>query len=232
MKKAIKKNRKFWFKFYKLFLRLFFYRPKFVFLGDEFDTRSIILSNHVGALSPVTLELYQKKLLRFWGTHEMNDGLISSYKYLSTLHFNIRKGYSVGLSKFLGFIGSPLTTIFYKGLRLIPTYQNVRLKNAIHESLDAIKEGQNIVIFPENITRGYNDILTEFHAGFLVLAEKAYKLGYDLPIYVAYYQKKKRVYIFDKKIMFSELYNSKLSRNEICALLCNRCNELGQMKIK
>lgn len=233
MKEKIRKNRKFWFKVYKAILRIFYRKPKkFVYLGDEFETRSLVLSNHLGAFTPMTIELYLKKYMRFWGTHEMNDGLKSSYKYLSTEHFQVRRKFSPRKAKFLAVIAAPLTTIFYKGLRLIPTYTDARLRGTIVESLKAIEEGQNLIIFPENITEGYYEELTGFHAGFLVLAEKAYKKGYDLPIYVSYYQQKNRIFVIDKKVMYSELMNSGLSREEICQKLCDRCNELGKMKIE
>ena len=232
MKKKIRKNRKFWFKCYKAILRLFYRRPKFIYLGDEFETRSILLSNHLGAFTPMTIELYLKKLMRFWGTHEMNDGLKASYKYLSNEHFRVRRKYSPRKAKLVSIIASPLTTLFYKGLRLIPTYTDIRLRGTLNETLKAIEEGQNIVIFPENIKEGYFEELSSFHAGFVVFCELAYKKGYDLPIYVSYYQQKTRHFIIDKKVMYSDLLKEGLSREQICEKLCARCNELGKMKIE
>ena len=59
MKKKIKRNRSTWFRFFKRILKIFFRKPKFIYLGDEFEKSSIILSNHVGMYSPLMMELHQ-----------------------------------------------------------------------------------------------------------------------------------------------------------------------------
>lgn len=52
----------------------------------------------------------------------------------------------------------------------------------------------------------------------------------DTPIYVSYYKKKERIYIFDKPIMFSHLKSLYQTRDEMVDYLLNRCNELGKME--
>ena len=155
MKNKIKRNRSIWFRFFKRILKIFFRKPKFIYLGDEFQTGSIILSNHVGMYSPLMLELHQNKLIKFWGIHTMKDGLVSSYKYLSTTYFHQKKGLNKKLSKFLAFFICPFINLFYKGIKLIPTYENIRFRCTIKESINAINDQQNIVIFPENSNNGF-----------------------------------------------------------------------------
>ena len=87
----LKHNRTKSWRFVKCILRLFKKKPSFVFLGEEFSDQSIYLSNHVGAKGPLTLELYFPKLFRFWGIHNMNEGFISRFKYLSTTYFHEKK---------------------------------------------------------------------------------------------------------------------------------------------
>ena len=81
----------------------------------------------------------------------------------------------------------------------------MRFRSTINETLNAINDEQNIVIFPENSSIGYLDELSGFHSGFCLFLDNALKKGIDLPIYVAYFQRKTKKYIFDKKIMYSEL---------------------------
>jgi hypothetical protein len=96
-------------------------------------------------------------------------------------------------------------------------------------SIDAIKNKESVVIFPEDSAKGYLDKLEGFFAGFVLLAKLCMKEGIDLPIHLAYYKKSAKVYVIDKKIMFSELVNSGLSQEEMAKKLCDRVNELADL---
>ena len=118
-------------------------------------------------------------------------------------------------------------------MNLISTYHDTRLRTTLEESFTAINEnGENIVIFPEDSSDGYSDELKGFHAGFVMLAEKCLNSEIDLPIYVCYFKKRERQYIFDAPIKYSELKARFDSRNAIAEYLCMRCNALGKMEFE
>lgn len=227
--KELKKKRKWWFRILKQIMRIRYKKPRYIFLGDEFNHGAIILSNHEGTDAPMALEIYCDKPTRMWGAHEMNSGLIKLYKYQTRVYYHEKKHWNLGLARLFCIIASPLTYLFYSGLNLISTYRDSRLRNTIRESIEAIKEGQNIVIYPEDSTKGYLAELEGFHAGFILLADALVKAGIDATIYVSYYRKSDNTYIFDKSILYSELTKLGLSRDEISEKLCLRCNELGKM---
>ena len=226
-----KDTRRPWFRFVKKIMRLFVKESEFVYLGEKIDEPTIILSNHVGTSAPLAWELYGKTHLRFWGASEMNSGLIALYKYQSRVFYHEKKHWNIHLARLFCLIASPLTNMFYKGLQLISTYHDMRFKHTITESIDAIGEGNSIVIFPEISDKGYLDVLEGFHQGFTVLCGILEKKGMDLPITVAYYRKNERRYIVDRPILISELFAGGASREEIARQLCDRCNELGRMEI-
>ncbi len=205
-------------------------QPKFVYLGEEINSGSIILSNHVGTEAPMSLELYLDAPIRMWGAHEMNSGLIKLYKYQTRVYYHQRKHWNLFLARLFCLIASPLTNLFYSGLDLISTYKDVRIKKTIRESVEAIEQGQNIVIFPEDATKGYLDELEGFYAGFVLLADACLKKGIDLDIFVTYFRQKDMVYIIDKPIKYSQIKGDK-TRAEIAKMLCERCNELGKMQL-
>ena len=86
------------------------------------------------------------------------------------------------------------------------------------------------MIFPEDSTNGYLEMLEGFHPGFVALAEVAKKKGMDVMIYVSYFRKRDGLYIIDKPIKYSELIKNGETKTEVCAKLLARCNELGQMQ--
>lgn len=229
--KKDKKNRKLWFRVIKKILRLFIKKPVFVYLGEKPKNQSIILSNHVGASGPLKLELYFEGNFRFWGTHEMNDGLISTYKYLSYTYFHQKKGWNLVASRIFCLIAAPLLNLFYKGLRLIPTYNDVRLKNTLKTSLQEMQDGSNVIIFPEDSHDGYHDKLKGFYAGFSTLANLCLKHGIDTPVYLAYYNRHNKTFTFDKPILYSELKSLSLNKNQLSKKLLDRMNELGTLPV-
>ena len=119
---------------------------------------------------------------------------------------------------------------FYKGLEVISTYTDLRLKQTVNTSLDILNKGHNIIVFPEDSSSGYFDKLTKFYSGFLFLAKTCYKKGHDVPIFVSYYSKKLRKIVVDKPIKYSSLLEKykDLSHDEIALELLNRCNQLGE----
>ena len=225
-----KDTRKPWFRFVKKIMRLFIKESKFTYLGGEKITEpTIILSNHVGTSAPLAFELYGKTHLRFWGASEMNSGLIPLYKYQTRVYYHEKKHWNLHLARLFCIIASPLTNMFYKGLELISTYRNIHFKKTIDESIETLKGGKSIVIFPEISDKGYLDELEGFHHGFAMLCSVLKRKGIDVPITVAYYKKNEKHYIVDKPVMLSEIFTDSVSREEIATKLCNRCNELGKM---
>lgn len=232
MKKQKKYNnkRKWWFKGLKCIMRPFYKKPAFIYLGEKVSHGGVILSNHEGTYAPMAWEIFSKLPIRMWGAHEMNSGLIKLYKYQTRIYYHEKKHWNLHLARLFCLIASPLTNLFYKGLNLISTYHDARLRHTFSESIETIQHGDNIVIYPEVSDKGYLAELEGFHAGFVSFAKICQAKGFDLPVFVSYYRKNDRVYIIDKPIMFSELTSDNPSKQEIAKRLCERCNELGKME--
>lgn len=228
-KKKVKKKRKLWFKVLKGIMRMRYKRPAFVYLGKPFGNGALILSNHEGTDAPMSLEIYNPSPTRMWGAHEMNSGLKAMYKYQTRVYYHEKKHWNLHAARAFCLLASPLTNMFYKGLNLISTYRDARLVKTMRESLEAVKKGENIVVYPEDSSKGYLEKLEGFHPGFLSFAEIAKKNGIDLPIYVTYFKKKERVYVIDEPILYSTLCEKYKTKEEISNYLLTRCNELGQM---
>ena len=161
----------------------------------------------------------------------MNSGLKKMYAYQSKVFYHEKRHWNLFLARMFCLIASPLTNMFYKGLNLISTYQDARLRITLKESVDALNKGHNLVIYPEISDKGYLKELEGFHEGFDVLFDYCLKNNIDAPVFVSYYQVENKTYVFDKPIKISELKNMNLSRKELADYLCNRCNELGKMDL-
>ena len=231
-KKKLVKKGKWWFRGLKRLMTIRYKAPQFIFLGgEEFENGSLILSNHEGTDAPMSLEMYLNKPLRMWGAHEMNSGLIKMYKYQTRVYYHEKKHWNLHLARLFCLIASPLTNLFYKGLNLISTYKDTRFLKTMRESLAAVKNGESIVIYPEDSAKGYLAQLEGFFAGFAVFAEHASKRGIDIPIVVSYFRKNEKVFVFDKPQRYSSLLAQYGSKENVINYLLNRCNELGVMDL-
>jgi hypothetical protein len=227
--KIFKQNRKLWYRGIKTVMKIRYKRPQFVFLGEKPTNGAIILSNHEGTDAPMSLEIYCDFPVRFWGAHEMNSGLKKLYAYQTKVYYHEKKHWNLFLARLFCLIASPLTLLFYKGLKLISTYKDARLKNTLTQSFNAISQGENIVIFPENSEDGYLPELKGFFAGFVLLANYCEKQGINVPIFVSYYKKKENKYIFDSPIMFDKIKEEYRTKEEIADYLLRKCNNLGKL---
>lgn len=221
-----KKDKPWWFKFMCLIAGIFIRKPKFKYLGGPIEDGSVILSNHIGAAAPLSMELYFEQPFEFWGTHEMTGSLKGVYQYLSYTFFH--KAYSLNLvvSKIFCLIAAPVVWLFYRGLNIISTYRDHRFRHSIRESVETLKQKRSLVIFPEDSEEGYKDTLDKFYAGFVLLGKTCLKMGIDLPIVVTYLSYAKNIYVVDTPILYSELIKKYETEEKITEVLCARANEL------
>ena len=222
-------NRKKWFNLYAGLLKKTKKPTHFVYLGEEFSDGAVILSNHVGTAAPLSFELFLDKPTRFWGASEMNGSLGSMYKYQSEVFYHEKRGWNLFGARMFCLLASPLTWLFYRGLNLISTYQDMRLAHTLRESWEAISSGTSVVIFPEISDKGYLDTLEGFHGGFALLLEFCKKRGVDVPIFVSYYNKENQAHMVDKPILYSALAEKYPTREAQAEYLCARCNRMGEI---
>lgn len=230
--KKFKQKRKAWFHFMKKLMVCRYKKPKFVFLGEKPTNGAIIISNHEGTDAPLSLEMYCDFPIRFWGTGEMNSGLKKLYQYQTKVYYHEKKHWNLFLARMFCLVASPLTNLYYKGLNLISTYHDSRFRQTLKDSLKAIQDGDNIVIFPEKSDKGYLPELEGFYKGFLSFADVCKAKGIDVPIYVSYFKIKEKIYIFDAPVKYSSLIANGDSRDQIAKKLLDRCNELGKMQFE
>lgn len=223
------KKRKKWYEVLKKIMKIRYKKPAFMYLGEKFTYGSIILSNHEGTDAPMSLEIYNNHPIRMWGAYEMNGTLGEMYRYQTKVYYHEKKHWNLFLARLFCLLASPLTYIFYKGLNLISTYKDGRLIKTIKESIETLKKGESVVIYPENSDNGYLSELEGLHHGFLLLAETCLKRGLDPDIFITYYRKKDGVYIVDKPVKYSSLCEGK-TREQVSDFVLNRCNELGKME--
>ncbi len=223
-----KNTRKPFFRFCKKIMRLFSKKPTLINYGEnQIADKSIIVSNHSAAVGPLQLEFWLNHYFVPWGTHEMTGGVKDRWNYLTNNYFTRQKHFV----KFVGILISiPAVFVlkwFYKGIELIPTYKDSRLKHTFDKSIERLDKNQSILIFPENFSNGYKEVLDEFYPGFVSLSKTYFnKRNEDLPVYPVYVYRKEGVILIGQPQTIQPLLNKGMSKEDIATHFMNEVNGL------
>ena len=227
-----KSLRKPFFKFIKGILKIFIRKPKVLNANEDgLDENAIYITNHVGASVPLRMELYFPHEFKFWGTYEMVFTYGERWKYLRTTYFHDKKHNNKFVANIKGTLALPFLSGFYRGMQLIPTYPDGRLLKTIRYSTDFLGKGYSVIIFPENSSDGYHDVLTHYFAGFLMLGKTFYKEhGKNIKIYNMYYRKKDNTLLIDKYTTIEEILKDKRDIRVIANDFRDRANAIANIK--
>ncbi len=229
-----KNQRKPFFRFIKKIMRLFATKPTVINHNEDgIADKSIIVSNHSGASGPIQLELYLDHYFVPWGTHEMNGNIKERWNYLTNVYFTQKKH----LSKFVAvLISIPAVFVlkwFYKGIELLSTYKDSRLKETFDKSVERLDKNQSILIYPENSSEGYKEVLEEFYPGFVTLSKIYYrKRGEDLPVYPVYVFKQEEVLLVGKPQYIQPLIKQGMTKEQIATHFMGAVNQLREDYLK
>ncbi len=215
------------FHFFRPIFALFFPKIEIICLPDHIEELAIYLGNHSAKSGPMTYELYFPNYYIPWGAHQMLGNYKSRFTYLRDT-FYIQKQH---LGKFRASLKAGFEAMFskliYKGMRFIGTYQDQRMMETIKTSVKLLEEGNAIMLFPEDSTEGYKEILSGFFSGFVMLADRYYKKhNIDLPVYPIYYSRKKKKLIIGHPLYVQDFVKQGLDRYQIADEFCKAMNQL------
>ncbi len=195
--------------------RLIKKRPYILNRNETFQRQAIFISNHSGASGPMNLALFFPSFFIPWGASPMVGNYFSRWKYLYYVFYQQKLGYKKFRSFFIATLFALISKRLYKGMDLIPTYEDLRLVKTFRLSENFLLDDKPIFIFPEDSSKGYLDHILHYHEGFLAFAEYFFqKHGIDLPIYTVGFSKKKNKMIIEKPMYLQQLYAQGMNRHQ------------------
>ena len=164
----------------------FFYQKTKVF-GEENlpDGPAIIVGNHAQANGPVACELYFPGRHATWTIAEMMDKkTVPAYAYQD---FWSQKPKGVRwFYKIIAHLIGPLSECIFTNADTIPVYKDRRIFETFQQSVEAMKEGTRVIIFPECYDE-YNNVVHQFQTGFVDVAKRYYRETGQEPWFVPLY---------------------------------------------
>ena len=190
---------------------------------------AIFASNHVGSTGPIAITFSFPLRLYPWAVGAMMDfSRAPAYLYDDFVHPAWKLNGRLGM--LVSYLVSRISVRLLKGLEAIPVDTSLNWScEYFYKSLSYLKEGKNLLIFPEN-TKKAIDPLTGFHSfniGFCWLGEMYHKsTGKKLPVYpVAVQPQYKRIAI-GKPVYFELNGNRREDMNHFRDMLYERMASL------
>lgn len=194
---------------------------------EKIPDKAIVVTNHAGKMGPLVLELYYPKFSVKWGAHQMLGNFKSRYLYLRDVLYMQKLGKKKFSATLKAFFEACFSKFFYKGIKVLPTYTDMRFLQTVRFSMQVLDSGASVMIFPEDSNNGYFDELTGAFAGFVALAEQYYnKTGEDVPIVPAYYHKKSKKIIVYPTLSVQELKKQGFNRYQIADKIKDEINSI------
>ena len=223
----VPQKRKTWFKIFKAFLKVVKPKPEIINLNENMDPRAIFVSNHSAGTGPVVIELYFPQFFIPWGTYQMCGNYKSRWNYLYHIYCQEKKHWGKFVSFLYSTLAAVLTKPFYAGMQLIPTYPDVRMMGTIKKSVKILDDNKSVLLFPEDSSNGYLEVLTQYFTGFVTLAKVYYrKRGIDLPIYPVYFHKNAKKMVIGKPMFAQQMIDSGMSDEEVAKAFKDAANNL------
>ena len=216
----MKKRRKSYFLYLIIRSAVWLFYPKITIEGKENipDEPVIFVGNHTQINGPITAQLYFPGRRRIWCIGEM-----MKWKEVHTYAFkdfwSFKPKWTHWFYRILSYLITPLSVIIFNNADTIPVYHDGRLKDTFRQSVDALAEGESLVIFPEQNVR-YNHILYDFQEGFVDVARMYYKkTGREAAFVPVYLAPALRKIVFGTPVRYDSSAPAKAERGRISSYL-------------
>jgi len=217
------------FNMLKRMLRLLFPRHTVVGTENVHEGRpAVFVCNHAQSYGPIIMELYFPFKFRPWVVHNVtNLKLCADYleRDFAVKELKLRRPFS----RWLAAVLAPLCIRVMKSAGAIPVFRGeLRLRETFELTVGAVRQGDNIVIFPENPGEKYSEFIDDFHPGFVHLARLYYReTGKILRFYPVYADKSKKAITIGKPVQFSPENAFRREKEHIRVYLRDSLNEIA-----
>ena len=175
-------------------------------IRQDSENPLVFLGNHAEIYGPIASALCFPVPVRFWVISHMMGRSQDVRAYLYENTFSKKTFLPVFVRKLLAWYLGWLSVNIMNSLRAIAVYRDspMKLRQTIRESVDALNNGENLMIFPEHPDGKYvKGSVSELSPGFLMLAEAWWKRsGKKLRIMPVSANREKRTFTFGDEIVY------------------------------
>ncbi len=187
----------------------------------------IVVGNHTQMNGPICGELYFPGKRKIWCAHQMMC-IKEVPAYAFTDFWSGKPKWTHWFYKFLSYVIAPISACVFTNAKTIPVFQDNRLLTTFKQTVSALEDSANVIIFPE-CYEPYNQIVYQFQDRFIDIAKLYYKrTGKALsfvPLYIA--PKLKKMYV-GTPIAFCADEPMEQQRQKICSYLMEEITRIAE----
>lgn len=207
---------KYWvYRFVRFCFKVFY--PKITLEGTENLPQEpcAIIGNHGQLNGPIIAELYIPGNRAIWCVGDMMT-LKTVPPYAQRDFWFDKPRWSQWFFKLLSYLIAPVCVCLFTKSQCIPVYHDQRVISTLKKSVNQLKSGGNLVIFPEH-DEPYDHILQHFQEGFVDVARLYYRqTGKRLPFVPVYMAPKLKKTYFLPAVTFDPEAPIEAERSRIC----------------
>ena len=204
------------------------FAPKFRLEGTENlpEKPCVIVGNHSHMYGPIVGEIYTPIPHYVWCAGEMmNREEVSDYAYRD--FWSGKPKWNRWFFRLLSYLIKPLALCIFNNAHTVAVYHDTRLISTYRDSIEKLREGYSMVIFPEHYDE-HNNIVHDFQDKFIDLARFYYKkTGEELDFVPMYLAPMLKTVYYGKPVHFRADANIKDERRRICDALMDRITEIA-----
>ena len=204
------------------------FSPKYRLEGTENLPQEpcVIVGNHSHMYGPIAGELYTPGKHYVWCAGEMmHREEVAAYAYQD--FWSGRPKGTLWFYRILSHLITPLALCLFNNAHTIAVYHDTRLISTFRDSIEKLKEGNSIVIFPEHYDE-HNNIIHDFQDKFIDLARFYYKkTGVELSFVPMYLAPKLKTMYYGSPIRFQADADIKTERRRICDALMDAITDIA-----
>ena len=179
------KKTSFIYKILRFLIWLFYPKTRIVGAEKLPEEPCVLVGNHAQMNGPLVAELHLPGRREIWCAGQMmHREEVAAYAFEDFWSFKPK--WTLPFFRLLSHLIIPLSVCLFNNAHTIPVYHDVRLRETLRRSMDAIDKGENLVIFPEHNVP-CNQVVYDFQDRFLDLARLYYRRTGKALCFVPFY---------------------------------------------
>lgn len=221
--------KKIYYKICKGIARIIFPKRKMAYeVMPEENDASIFVCNHSGAIGPVNMTLYFDRPARPWIVDYIFDKEVGANFVFHDFFFARSKKckwFWRGLAKLVVFFLRPMLEM-QNAIHVFKA--NAKARQTFEESVEALKNGDNVIIFPECPNK-FSKYICEFYDGFVMVGKYLYEqTGKIVKFYPVYVPPQLKTINVGEPISYNPNVSPKENRQIISKYLKEKINEIAE----
>lgn len=227
LRKMVKKKTSWCYRSLRRLVKLIYGNIEIIGMENLPEKDAVLVGNHTQMNGPIVGEIFMPENSYIWCAGQMmNRKEVPEYAF--TDFWSQKPKWTLPFYRMLSHAIAPLASFIFNNARTIAVYHDMRIAATFKETIKMLKNGANMIIFPEKDEKR-NNIIYQFQDKFVDVARFYYKkTGIRLtfvPMYVA--PKLKKVYI-GQGIRYDNKNSAEEERSRVCEYLADEITKIAR----